>query len=170
MLSRFNPVQLLGIPRTVAPQAPLSMEFSKQEYWSGLSCSPSGDLLDPGIEHTALTFPALAGGVFTSSTPRESPLSSTVAVSSYIPTNCSGGFLNCTSSPAFMICRLFNGDHFGQWGWGAWPRIVGFFFLVAFKILVSWPRMEPGPSAMEAQSPGPQGISLKVVLIWFAIL
>ena len=31
-------------------QAPLSMGFSRQEYWSGLPCSPSGDLLKPGIE------------------------------------------------------------------------------------------------------------------------
>ena len=37
-------------PWTVAPQAPLSMEFSRQEYWSGLPCPPSGDLPNPGIE------------------------------------------------------------------------------------------------------------------------
>ena len=36
---------------TVASQAPLSMGFSKQEYWSGLPCPPTGDLPDPGIEH-----------------------------------------------------------------------------------------------------------------------
>ena len=34
----------------VAHQAPLSMGFSRQEYWSGLPCPPPGDLLDPGIE------------------------------------------------------------------------------------------------------------------------
>ena len=37
-------------PWTVAHQAPLSMEFPRQEYWSGLSCPSPGDLLDPGIE------------------------------------------------------------------------------------------------------------------------
>ena len=41
---------------TVAHQAPLSMEFSRQEYWSGLPCLPPGDLPNPGIE---LTPPAL---------------------------------------------------------------------------------------------------------------
>ena len=41
---------------------PLSMEFSRQEYWSGLPCSPPGDLLDPGIKPTSLNSPALAGG------------------------------------------------------------------------------------------------------------
>ena len=37
-------------PRTVAHQAPQSMEFFRQEYWSGLPSLPPGDLLDPGIE------------------------------------------------------------------------------------------------------------------------
>ena len=46
----------------VAHQAPLSMGFSRQEYWSGLSCPPPGDLLDPGIEPVSSTAPALAGG------------------------------------------------------------------------------------------------------------
>ena len=38
---------------TVACQSPLSMEFSRQEYWSGLPFSSSGDLLDPGIESSS---------------------------------------------------------------------------------------------------------------------
>ena len=51
-------------PRTVVCQAPLSMGFSKQEYWSELPFSPPGDLTDPGIEPASLMFPALAGGLF----------------------------------------------------------------------------------------------------------
>ena len=39
---------------TIAHQAPLSMEFSRQEYWSGLSCPPPGDLPHPGMESTSL--------------------------------------------------------------------------------------------------------------------
>ena len=39
----------LVTPWTVARQAPLSMEFSRQENWSGLPCPPQGDLPDPGI-------------------------------------------------------------------------------------------------------------------------
>ena len=50
---------------TVALQAPLSMEFSRQEYWSGLPHPPPGDLLNPGIEPASPTSPALAGGFFT---------------------------------------------------------------------------------------------------------
>ena len=44
-------VRLFATPWTLAYQAPQSMEFSRQEYWSGLSFSSPGDLPDPGIEH-----------------------------------------------------------------------------------------------------------------------
>ena len=54
-------------PWTVACQAPLSMGFSRQEYWSGLPCPPPGDLPDPGIEPSSLMSPASAGGFFTTS-------------------------------------------------------------------------------------------------------
>ena len=47
-----------------ARQAPLSMEFSRQQYWRGLPFSPPGDLPDPGIESTSLVSPALAGRFF----------------------------------------------------------------------------------------------------------
>ena len=51
---------------TVAHQAPLSMEFPRQEYWNRLPFSSPGDLPDPGIE---LTSPALAGRFFTTEPP-----------------------------------------------------------------------------------------------------
>ena len=47
------------------PQTPLSMGFSREEYWSGLPFSPPEDLPDPGIEPTSLVSPALAGGFST---------------------------------------------------------------------------------------------------------
>ena len=53
-------------PWTVARQAPLSVGFSRQEYWSGLPFPPPGDHPDPGIEHTS---PALAGRFFISEPP-----------------------------------------------------------------------------------------------------
>ena len=62
-------VQLFVTPWIVARQAPLSMEFSRQEYWSGLPFPPSRDLPDPGIELTSLTSPALAGRFFTTAPP-----------------------------------------------------------------------------------------------------
>ena len=57
-------VQLFAIPGTVAHQAPLSMGFSRQEYWSGLPFPSSGDLLNPGTKPMS---PALADGFFTTS-------------------------------------------------------------------------------------------------------
>ena len=49
----------LATPWTVAHQAPLSMWFSRQEYWSGLLCPPPRDLPDPGIELRCPAFSAL---------------------------------------------------------------------------------------------------------------
>ena len=53
----------------VAPQAPLSLEFSRQEYWSGLPLPSTGDLPDPEIKSVSLASPALAGRVFTTVPP-----------------------------------------------------------------------------------------------------
>ena len=55
LLSCFSRVRLFTTPRTVARQAPLSMGFSRQEYWSGLPFPPPGDLPDPGMEPTSLS-------------------------------------------------------------------------------------------------------------------
>ena len=65
LLSHFSRVRLFATLWTTACQAPLSMGFSRQEYWNGLPCSPPGDLLNLGIEPTSLMFPALAGRFFT---------------------------------------------------------------------------------------------------------
>ena len=54
-------VRLFAAPWPVAPQAPLFMEFSRQEHWSILPFSTAGDLPDPGIERASLVSPALAG-------------------------------------------------------------------------------------------------------------
>ena len=58
-------VRLFVTPWTIACQAPLSMEFSKQEYWSGLPFPPPGNLLKPGIKLMSLISPALAVTLFT---------------------------------------------------------------------------------------------------------
>ena len=47
---RVSHVQLFVTLWTIAHQAPLSLGFCRQEYWSGLSCLPPWDLPDPGIE------------------------------------------------------------------------------------------------------------------------
>ena len=67
MLSHFSHVQFFATLWAVAHQAPLSMGFSRQEYWSGLPCPPPGDLSNLGIVS------CIAGGVFTSEPPGGSP-------------------------------------------------------------------------------------------------
>ena len=67
VLSCFSHVWHFAILWTVASNPPLSMGFSKQEYWSGLPYSPPGNLPHPGIEPTFLMSPALAGGFFITS-------------------------------------------------------------------------------------------------------
>ena len=66
VLNCFSCVQFFATSWTVARQAPLSMGFSKQEYWSGLPFPSPGDLPDLGIEPAS---PALAGGFFTAEPP-----------------------------------------------------------------------------------------------------
>ena len=67
VLSCFSHVQLSATLWTVACQAPLSMGFSRQEYWSGLPFPSPGDLPNPGIEPTSLASPALVGRFITTS-------------------------------------------------------------------------------------------------------
>ena len=67
VLSCFSCVQLYATLQTVACQAPLSISFSRREYWSGLLCPPPGDLSDPGIEPTSLLSSAMVGRLFTTS-------------------------------------------------------------------------------------------------------
>ena len=66
LLSR---VRLFAIPWTVARQAPLSLGFSGQEYWSGLSFPLPGDLSHPEIKPTSPVRPALGGRFFTTEPP-----------------------------------------------------------------------------------------------------
>ena len=64
-------VQLFATPWTVAYQAPPSMGFSKQEYWSGLAFPSPGDLPDPGTEPMSPVAPVLAGEFFTTEPPKK---------------------------------------------------------------------------------------------------
>ena len=59
-------IRLFATPWTVAHHAPLSIRFSRQEYWSGLLFPPPGNLPDPGIEPRS---PESAGKFFTSEPP-----------------------------------------------------------------------------------------------------
>ena len=82
VLSHFSRVQHFATLWAVALQAPLSMGFSRQEYWTGLPCPLPGDLSDPGIDPTSLMYPALVGGFFTTSTSWEA------LIVGLLPNNC----------------------------------------------------------------------------------
>ena len=68
MLSCFSRVQLSATPWTIVRQAPLSVRFSRQEYWRGLLFPAPGNLPNPRMEAASLWSPALAGGFFVTST------------------------------------------------------------------------------------------------------
>ena len=59
-------------PETIACQAPLSLEFFRQDYWSGVPFPPPGDLPDPEVEPAFPASPALAGRFFTTMPPGKS--------------------------------------------------------------------------------------------------
>ena len=68
-----------GTPRTIVHQAPLSMRFPRQEYWSGLPLTSPGDLSNPGME------PELAAGFFTTEPPGKPPIA--IKVNVLVPDN-----------------------------------------------------------------------------------
>jgi len=74
MLRHFSRVRLFETLWTVACQAPLSMGFSRQEYWSGMLCSPPGDLPNLGIEPLAPASPALQADYLPLSHGRKPPI------------------------------------------------------------------------------------------------
>ena len=97
MLSR---VQLFATPWTVAHKAPLSMEFSRQEYWSGLPFPSPGNLPDPGIKPMSLASHALVGGFFTTEPPGKPQ-----EYWNRQPFPYSGIFLTQGSTPSLPHCR-----------------------------------------------------------------
>ena len=88
-------VRLYATPWTVAHQAPLFMGFSRQEYWSGLPCPPSGDFPDPGIKPASLASPELTGGFFTTRATWEA-ITQFSSVAQSCPTLCSP--MDCSTS------------------------------------------------------------------------
>ena len=76
MLNRFSHVQLFVTLWTVALQAPLSMGFSRQEYWSGLPCPPPEDLPDLELNQSVSVMSLALAGRFFTTEPFKKPLES----------------------------------------------------------------------------------------------
>ena len=118
VLSRFSHIQLFVTPWTIAHQAPLSMGFSRQEYWSRLPSSPPGDLPNPGIKLESLSSPALADRFFTTSTTWEAPFDP--QKSTEIPFKCCFSVKNCGLSTIFNTVRPW-------WKYRSWVfTVLGF--------------------------------------------
>ena len=77
---------LFPTPWAVAHQAPLSVKFSNQEYWSELPFPTPGDLPDPGIKHMSPVSPALTGEFFTTPTTWDAPTIS-IGIQKYLGQN-----------------------------------------------------------------------------------
>ena len=93
-VEKTRPIEWPWYPWIVANQAPLSMAFHRQKYWSALLFSSPGDLPDPGIEPESPASAALAGWFFTTEQPEnpyvqdEGPVSFVLNVDIQIPKDC----------------------------------------------------------------------------------
>ena len=85
----FSCVQLFATPRTTVLQTPLSMEFFKQGYWSGLPLLTPGDFPDPGMEPTPPVPPAFASRFFAASATWEASYASLWCQTLCNPIDCS---------------------------------------------------------------------------------
>ena len=121
MLSRFGSVWLFVTLWTVARQAPLSMGFSRQEYWGGLPCPPPGDLLYPGIKPGSFMSPVLAGRFCTTCTSWEANFS-----------HISFAFSLCTVSHIFHIYVINASMEFYNYifkGFKKWGKYLSVFYI-----------------------------------------
>ena len=110
---------------TVSCQAPLSLGFPSQDYWSGLPCPPPGHLPDPGVEPVSPTLPALADRFFTTSVTWKAPWS-TVIPTKPSPRSWEGPY--CPPWPLFNSSRKGLKEHtFAEqrWWWAEKTRYRG---------------------------------------------
>ena len=89
---------------SIASQAPLSMGFSRQGYWSGFPGPPPGDLPDLGIELGSLMSPALAGGFITTSATCESSELCFRVIQGQTPAGCNLTFLRLHGASLEPVC------------------------------------------------------------------
>ena len=144
----LSPAQLFVIPWTVAYQAPLSMGFSRQEYWSGLLCPSPGDLHNPGIEPRPPAFLAAA-------LPSEPPGTRRGECHKFVPDK------RLKSDPGVDVGHSslasptpVSAGHPGEASWG--PAFPGGLWLPHHSEGAAWPRRERGACGLgELQSRSP---------------
>ena len=111
ILSRFSHILVFATLRIVARQAPLSMGFSRQEYWSGLLYPSPGDLSNPGIEHASLMSPALTGSFFITGATWEAHMIQKVYSWVFLQLIQK---LTCTQKSAFESLQLYSSPKIGR--------------------------------------------------------
>ena len=139
----FSRVRRFVTPWTVAHQAPLSMGFSRQEYWSGLPCPPPGDLPEPGITFLPKPSAALQSDALCL-TPREAAFTQTETFNTV-----RGSAENCLCTwwvaPGYFwifIEESFTGLLIGEfyciwWGRGKWKLLSCVWLLTTTRIIQS---------------------------------
>ena len=118
---------------TVARQAPLSMEFSRQEYWSGLPCPPPGDLPNLVMEPASLMSPELAGRFFTTITSWEAPAAgeSRLEIRKKTHDRMKGEGLLMESDKMFLMGIRYKLRPF-------FYKILGKFYIIHSKSIIVW--------------------------------
>ena len=108
VVSKYNPMERGAWWVTVhaVAKSSLSRRLSQQEYWSGLSFPPSGDLPDPGTEPPSPVSPALTGRIF-SSAPLGSPTFNTNTWPPFVIEAASGSELQCITASSWDGTTLF---------------------------------------------------------------
>ena len=139
MLSRFSFVLLFVALWTIVCQGPLSMGFSRQEYWSGLLFLSPGDLPNPGIKSISPLSPALTGVFFTTSATWEAPKILSRGTQ-YFFSLCSFWLANSASRQEGDQGIAYNLDSFkfqNLLNKSLTTMIIGFLFLVSFHCKTS---------------------------------
>ena len=130
-------VRLFATPWTAALQAPLSIEFSRQEYWSGLPFPFPGDLLNPGIEPRS---PALEADCLPSEPPEKCRDTTTLPMARWVTRENSARTLRRNvrprlgggSEPVCMLRSKLDKKKQGIYRWCPWG-IRAYFFKRCFK-------------------------------------
>ena len=126
--SHFSHVWLFAMLWTVSCQTPLSMGFSRQEYWSELQRPPPGDLPDPGSKPISMS-PALASGFFTTSATWEAPVN---AIAEYKRTRPRGCWLWNLPFTSVEMYNIFNNE---EWGWNTIKQSCLYFFSLFLRMM-----------------------------------
>ena len=119
MLTHSSHVRLFVTLWMVACQAPLSMRFSRQKYWSGLPFPPPGDLPDPMIEHESLMSPVLAGRFFNTSDTWEAPIY--IYIYWILHNGLDGKESACSAGGLGLISWVPQDNSMGRGAWGYSP-------------------------------------------------